>query len=90
MARLPTSGAIAATLGILTAKYPAFRLHHAPIGRHRNRWIAERINGHDPGLHTVITAGLTELLAALAHDRKRHGLRQGADRATSPNAPNEQ
>jgi hypothetical protein len=65
----------AAALGILIAKYPAFRFFHAPIGRRSARWIAERIKGSDPGLHTVITDDLGELMDALAQDRGRHGLR---------------
>jgi len=76
MSRLLTGDGIAAALGILIAKYPEFRLQHAPVGPQRNRWIAERINGHEPGLHTLITADLAEFLAALAHDRKGRRLRQ--------------
>lgn len=40
---------IAAALGILIAKYPAFRFFHASIGRRGTRWIAARINSRDPG-----------------------------------------
>lgn len=34
----------------------------------RLRWVAERIDGMDAGLHTVITTDLDELRAALASD----------------------
>ncbi len=61
---------IAAALALLIARYPAFRFYHAPVGQRSARWIAERINSGDPGLHTVITPDLGELLAALAQDRR--------------------
>ncbi len=67
--------AIAAALGVLIAKYPAFRFSHAPVGWRGARWIAERVRVRDPGLHTIITADLGELMDALALDRRRHGLR---------------
>ncbi len=75
LAALTEPDSIAAVLGILIAKYPAFRFFHAPIGRCSARWIAERINGADPGLHTVITEDLGELMSALAQDRGTRGIR---------------
>jgi len=53
-------------LGRLAAAYPAFRFRSQTIGRHGARWVAERKNGLHTGLHTIITADLTELRAALA------------------------
>ncbi len=72
MQRLCSSDSTAEALGILIALFPAFRFCHVPIGTRGNRWIAERVSGHESGLHTIITADLTELLAALATDRNRH------------------
>lgn len=63
---------IGPVLGGLIAGYPAFRFRYASVGRHGDRWIAERVNGLDLGLHTVITADLSELREALAHDGRRH------------------
>jgi hypothetical protein len=65
---LDTSDAYAvhAELGRLAAAYPAFRFRtQAGWDRKSIRWVAERIRGLDPGLHTVITADLSELIAAL-------------------------
>jgi len=63
-----TPGSLAASdeLDRLTAAYPAFRFRCETVGRHGTRWIAERKIGLHPGLHTVITADLAELRAALA------------------------
>jgi len=50
----------------LAAAYPAFQFGYRPTGRHGSCWTAERKNGLDPGLHTLITSDLSELLATLA------------------------
>jgi hypothetical protein len=50
----------------LKAAFPAFRFSHRPVGRHGSCWVAERKNGLDPGVHTLITSDLSELRAALA------------------------
>ncbi len=65
-----TPGSLAASdeLDRLTAAYPAFRFRCQTIGRHGARWVAERRNGLHPGLHSVITADLAELHAALASE----------------------
>jgi len=52
----------------LAAAYPAFRFGCEIVGRHGPCWVAERKNGLHPGLHTVITADLGELHAALASE----------------------
>jgi hypothetical protein len=63
---------IGLALGALSARYPEFRFFREPRGWHRqHRWIAERVNGLTPGLHTAITGDLTELMSALAHDQER-------------------
>jgi hypothetical protein len=59
-------------LGVLIACYPQFRFCRARVGRRGLRWVAERIDGSKPGLHTMITADLGELRAALTQDRGRH------------------
>lgn len=59
-------------LGALIACYPQFRFCRARIGRRGLRWIAERIDGIRPGLHTMITADLSELRTALSADRTSH------------------
>jgi len=66
----PGSLAAADELDRLTAAYPAFRFRCQMIGRHGTRWIAERKVGLHPGLHTVITADLAELRAALASQER--------------------
>jgi hypothetical protein len=67
-----THDQISDTLRALAGGYPEFRFFREPRGWHRQlRWVAERVTGGNPGLHTVITADLTELHAALAHDRAR-------------------
>jgi hypothetical protein len=58
-------------LGWLHRQYPAFRFLCGPVGWHSQRWTAERIDGLDPGLHTLITADLRELCSALDADRAR-------------------
>ena len=63
---------IALVLGPLHARYPAFRFRCAQVGWLGPRWVGERINGLDPGLHTMITADLAELREALAQDEARH------------------
>ncbi len=63
---------IAMALGSLHARYPAFRFRVAEVGWLGCRWIAERIKGLDPGLHTMITADLAELRDALDQDEARH------------------
>jgi len=63
---------IAMALGSLHARYPAFRFSYAQVGWLGRRWIAERINGLDYGLHTMITADLAELRDALDQDEARH------------------
>ncbi len=63
---------IAMVLGSLHSSYPAFRFRCAQVGWPGRRWIAERINGLDPGLHTMITADLAELHEALDQDEARH------------------
>jgi hypothetical protein len=63
---------IGLALTALSAGFPAFRFRCEPAGWHReSRWVAERVNGLTPGLHTLITADLTELEAALARDQAR-------------------
>jgi len=57
----------------LAMAYPAFRFRHETVGRHGLRWIAERRDGLSHGLHTVITADLGELQAALVQDSVRSG-----------------
>lgn len=59
-------------LGVLIACYPQFRFCRARIGRRGLRWTAERIDGISPGLHTMITADLSELRSALRADRTSH------------------
>ena len=75
LARCMTGDSIAFALGILIAKYPAFRFYHAPVGQRGARWVAERIYARDPGLHTFITDDLRELMAALSQDRSSRGIR---------------
>jgi hypothetical protein len=63
----------AGELDRLTAAYPAFRFGCETIGRHGSCWVARRINGLNPGVHTVITADLDELRTALAsHEGTGH------------------
>lgn len=62
----------ACQLRLLTLTYPAFRFRRERAPRGGLRWAAERINGLDPGLHTLITADLHELRQALIQDRTRH------------------
>lgn len=62
---------VAAVLGALIALYPAFRFDHAPIRKREQRWTACRINSSEPGLHTVITPDLDELLNALNQEHAR-------------------
>jgi hypothetical protein len=50
----------------LAAAYPAYCFSRETIGRHGTCWVARRKDGLSPGLHTVITADLDELHAALA------------------------
>jgi hypothetical protein len=57
-------------LGALIANYPAFRLTYGRVGRRCCRWIAERVNGPDIGLHTMITADYAELRDALDRDAR--------------------
>jgi hypothetical protein len=59
-------------LGVLIACYPQFRFGRARIGHRGLRWVAERIDGTRPGLHTMITADLGELRAALTRDGSGH------------------
>lgn len=68
----PTGDDTGPALGVLIASYPQFRFCRARIGRRGPRWIAERIDGTRPGLHTMITADLTELRTALSADRTSH------------------
>jgi len=70
---------IARELNRLAAAHPAFRFGtQRGWDRTRLRWVAERINGLNPGLHIVITADLTELHAALAADAAQRELRREA------------
>ena len=63
----PGAEAVQTELRRLAAAYPAFRFRTQGGWDHRQvRWVAERIRGIDPGLHTVITTDLAELRAALA------------------------
>jgi hypothetical protein len=63
-------------LGVLSARFPAFRFRRERVGWHREcRWIAERENGLTPGLHTLITADLSELEDASTHDTARAAAR---------------
>jgi len=58
----------------LASAYPAFWFGREAIGRHGTCWVARRRDGLRPGLHTVITADLAELRAALANpDDTSHG-----------------
>jgi hypothetical protein len=59
-------------LGLLAAQYPQFRFRRENIGWRGPGWIAERLNGLDPGLHTAITSDIEELRAALLHGAARH------------------
>src|SRR6185437_13153287 len=59
----------ATTLDLLATGYPAFRFRRERVGLRGQRWITERKNGLDPGLHTLITASLGGLLRALHRDR---------------------
>jgi hypothetical protein len=59
-------------IGPLAQQYPAFRFWREQIPGHGLRWIVTRVNGLEPGLHTVITAELAELQAALRADEERH------------------
>jgi hypothetical protein len=59
-------------LGVLIACYPQFRFCRTRIGHRGLRWVAERIDGTRPGLHTMITADLSELRAALIRDGTGH------------------
>ena len=71
-----TDAGIGLVLGALSAEFPAFRFRCERAGWHREcRWVAERINGLAPGLHTLITEDLSELRAALARDAARAALR---------------
>ncbi len=61
-------------LNRLASAYPAFWFSREAIGRRGARWVARRKDGLRPGLHTVITADLAELRAALANpDDTAHG-----------------
>jgi hypothetical protein len=66
----PGTGPDAATVGReldrLAIAYPAFRFSLENVGRHGCCWEARRKHGLRPGLHTVITAELSELRARLA------------------------
>jgi|HubBroStandDraft_4_1064222.scaffolds.fasta_scaffold659021_1 hypothetical protein len=55
----------------LESLYPAFRFRREKLGHRGMRWIAQRRNGFEPGLHTVIAADLPELCAALSEDQAR-------------------
>ena len=68
----PCPDAAGAILGLLAARYPAFRFRRERLEPRGQRWIALRKKGLDPGLHTLITADLGELRAALAEDEARH------------------
>ena len=67
-----SNDSVTTALGVLIACYPQFRFFRAPIGYRGQRWVAERIDGTRPGLHTVITADLSELRTALSGDRTSH------------------
>ncbi len=54
----------------LHTHYPAFRFLREPVGWLGQRWMVERINGLHPGVHTLITAELEELLGALDVDER--------------------
>ncbi len=54
------------SLASLSSSYPAFWFSRETVGRHGVRWVARRKDGLSPGLHTVITADLSELHTALA------------------------
>jgi hypothetical protein len=62
-------------LASLVKTYPAFRFNLRTVGRHGDCWIAERKDGLTPGLHTIITADLEELRAALASQEGTPGAR---------------
>jgi hypothetical protein len=59
----------------LELMYPAFRFRRERLGHRGMRWIAQRRDGLEPGLHTVISANLQELCAALHEDQARRARR---------------
>lgn len=72
---------IARELNRLAGAYPAFRFRTQGSPRSEGlRWVAKRIDGLNPGLHTVITPDLRELHAALAgpDELERRRLRRDA------------
>jgi hypothetical protein len=67
-----TGDDIGHVLGTLITAHPGFRIRYDRIGWLGDRWIAERIKGLDPGVHTMITADARELHDILTHDRRSH------------------
>ena len=67
----PRLHAAGGMLGLLTVTYPAFRFRRERVSPRRSRWIATRRNGCDPGVHTIVTADLGELRAALDEEARR-------------------
>jgi len=63
--RAQTCPDTARELRALAVSYPAFRFRRETVGRRGGRWIAERRDHLGYGVHTVITADLGELRAAL-------------------------
>ena len=61
-----TPATTARELGRLAAAYPAFRFSREHVGRHGQCWVAERRDRMAHGVHTVITADIAELRAALS------------------------
>jgi hypothetical protein len=57
---------IGAVLASLRSRYPAFRFSREHVGRHGPCWVAERSDRRGHGLHTVITADLSELRTTLS------------------------
>ena len=71
---------VQAELRRLAADYPAFRFRtQTGYDRKRMRWVAERVQGLDAGLHTVITTDLAELRAVLGRRASRHLQEEASD-----------
>lgn len=65
-----TDDDIGHALGTLITAHPGFRITYRQVGWLGDRWIAERIKGLEPGVHTMITSDARELNDALTRDRR--------------------